>query len=98
MKPFQSLLSLNSRMRHFDKLLHFGVGMGLQMLLRYISPTVGLALVSFVAWMKEDRDGRGYGTKDGWDAFATVVGAVFVECVAEAIAIIFGVRAPALFS
>jgi len=84
--------------KHYDKLLHGGVGFLLQTMARTVHPTVALVLVSLVAWFKEDRDREDplHHTKDGWDAFATLVGAVAAEVVFFVFELTSGIKLPRL--
>lgn len=74
-----------------DKALHFAVGAGVfvaAMLLGANAP-VAMVLVCLVAWGKE-RYGRAHPEKhseDGWDAFASVAGAVVAHAVWTAFAL-----------
>ena len=66
-----------------DKALHAGVGAITQSALRVLLPvTVALAIAALLGWGKERYDkAHPPGDAEGWDAFATVAGAIAAEVV-----------------
>lgn len=61
-----------------DKLKHFAAGFAIAMLFGAVHHSLGLAMAAIVGKAKEDYDKArpDRHTSDGWDAFATVCGAV----------------------
>lgn len=58
-----------------DKLLHLAAGTALYVAGAAVHPVVGALFVLAGAWGREEWSRRtGRGTRDGWDAFATMVG------------------------
>lgn len=58
---------------------HAAVGFVLTLVVGFaLHAVIGLLAAAAVGWFKEDwwDKGRGKGTKDGWDAFATLLGGV----------------------
>ena len=69
-----------------DKVLHFVVGLLLQLALRLLLPPMAaLGAVSAIAWGKEryDKAHQNVHTPDGWDAYATMLGALVFELILE---------------
>lgn len=63
-----------------DKVLHFAAGAIVAVLLApMLNELTVLCLVAFVGWAKEvyDKAHADVHTPDGWDAFATLMGALF---------------------
>lgn len=66
-------------LKRIDLWKHVVLGLVLTLVVGYFSHLViGLLVTATAAWFKEDwwDKGQGKGTKDGWDAFATLLGGV----------------------
>jgi hypothetical protein len=61
---------------HRDKYLHGLAGLVIALVVGFLHPALGLLACALAAWAKEEYDRRGHGVKDGWDAYATLLGAV----------------------
>lgn len=70
-------------MQHLDKLLHFVAGFVITMVFGLVHPTLGLTMAAVIGKAKEDYDKArpDRHTYDGWDAFATVAGAIPAQVV-----------------
>lgn len=65
-------------MKHRDKLIHMVIGLLVTFVFGVMDPLVGFSACLLVAWLKEEHDRtRSLAhTRDGWDAYATVFGAL----------------------
>lgn len=61
-----------------DKLQHFVYGIAVYSIFVPFGSLIALLVTSFVAWLKEKFDSKGYGQKDKWDIVATVAGGLFL--------------------
>jgi hypothetical protein len=80
--PIPGLMSLIAKaLPNPDKWMHAFIGMAIQLVVRVAHPSIAMLAVAAIMWAKEERDRKDpeRHTKDGWDAFAGVVGAIAVE-------------------
>jgi hypothetical protein len=73
----------SSRVKNFDKYLHFIIGFTIALLTSLIEPGFASSVGTLAGYLKEEYDSKhpDKHTYDGWDAYTTAAGAVVGQMV-----------------